>query len=163
MLVLSLLWAEHSDLWRALSGLIDWWPTTLEGCTVLSVHDGDTMGVQCGNQKVKVRLHCIDAPELAQTPWGNEARDRLRELAGKGPVTVQVEDEDKYGRSVAEVWRDQVNLNLTMVNRGLAAVYGQYCDSLTYSLAEHKARADKLGIWRRKGLHQAPWEYRSRS
>ena len=36
----------------------------LPGCRVASVYDGDTLRVQCGTEKLKVRLHCIDAPEM---------------------------------------------------------------------------------------------------
>jgi endonuclease YncB( thermonuclease family) len=42
-----------------------------EPCAVDHCHDGDTCTLVCGRhtdtpRRVKVRLHCIDAPELAQ-------------------------------------------------------------------------------------------------
>jgi len=154
---LSLPWVGQSGIWRELIGL---WPSTLESCAVLNVHDGDTMRVQCGNRRVKVRLHCIDAPELKQAPWGREARDYLRSLVGRGPVTVRVKDKDKYRRSVAEVWKDGTSMNLKMIQAGKVAVYWQHCNSATYGLAEWKARLVSAGIWRQRGLHQRPWKYR---
>jgi endonuclease YncB( thermonuclease family) len=44
-----------------------------EPCAVDHCHDGDTCTLVCGRdmdtpRRVKVRLHCIDAPELAQAP-----------------------------------------------------------------------------------------------
>ena len=55
-------------------------PVIQEGCTVSSVHDGDTIRAECNAEKLKVRLYCIDAPEMGQKPWGRESRDTLREL-----------------------------------------------------------------------------------
>ena len=45
----------------------------MNGCRVLNVHDGDTLRVHCGlgsdrRSTHKIRLYCIDAPELAQAP-----------------------------------------------------------------------------------------------
>ncbi len=37
--------------------------------TVLSVGDGDTIRVADGPQRLTIRLACIDAPEMAQTPY----------------------------------------------------------------------------------------------
>ncbi len=46
--------------------------------TVLSIGDGDTLGVQQGNQTLNVHLACIDAPESNQTPHGANARTQLQ-------------------------------------------------------------------------------------
>ncbi|MFM9110392.1 MAG: thermonuclease family protein, partial [Prochlorococcaceae cyanobacterium] len=42
--------------------------------TVLSVGDGDTLRVSRAGQLLTIRLACIDAPEMAQTPWGPQSR-----------------------------------------------------------------------------------------
>lgn len=159
--ILSLLLASQGNIWR--SNLRR--PETLESCAVVKVHDGDTLHVLCGPhtdrpRKLKIRLHCIDAPELAQAPWGREARDHLRGLIQKGPVTVKIIEKDKYQRSVAEIWKDAANANLEMVTTGKAAVYWRHCSSATYGLAEWQARSAGAGIWRQIGLHQTPREYR---
>jgi endonuclease YncB( thermonuclease family) len=138
---------------------------TFRDCAVLNVHDGDTLNALCGKHsdrpvKLKVRLHCIDAPELGQAPWGRESREHLRGLIGEGPVDLQVVDQDKYGRSVAEVWKGGININLKLAEAGQAAVYWQHCESLSYGVAEVKARLADAGIWRQLGLHQRPWAYR---
>ena len=36
--------------------------------TVLSIGDGDTIRVLQGQQRLTIRLACIDAPEMAQAP-----------------------------------------------------------------------------------------------
>ena len=42
--------------------------------TVLSVGDGDTLRVADGARRLTVRMACIDAPEMAQSPYGSAAR-----------------------------------------------------------------------------------------
>ncbi len=137
--------------------------TILTNCAITNIHDGDTLTAWCpGEGKVKVRLHCIDTPELAQKPWGIEARDHLRALAGRGPVRIVAIEQDRYGRTVGDVIRGRTVLNLKMVADGQAAVYRRYCDDPRYFQAETQARRRKIGIWSRRGLHQKPWEWRRR-
>lgn len=151
-------------------------PWTLKGCTVptrvrddcrvLSVHDGDTLRADCRGEKLKVRLYCIDAPEMAQRPWGTESRDYLRELIPQGSsVRLEVHDQDKYGRYVAEVFHDGDNRNRRMVRAGQAVVYADYCPvtNLGYYQDETEARQQKTGIWEKPGLQQRPWEWRQRA
>ena len=45
--------------------------------SVLLIGDYDTISVTEGNQRIKVRLACIDAPETLQTPYGLEARKQF--------------------------------------------------------------------------------------
>lgn len=132
-------------------------------CSVLSIYDGDTMTVACAGRKMKVRLYCIDAPEMGQEPWGRESRDHLRAIT---PPTVRivVRDRDRYGREVAEVIvpdDSEENLNRAQVWAGQAAVYRRYCSDETYTEAENAARLLPGGIWREVGTHQSPWRYRN--
>lgn len=46
--------------------------------TVLSIGDGDTIRVRQGGRPITVRLACIDAPEMAQQPYGQRACDYLQ-------------------------------------------------------------------------------------
>jgi endonuclease YncB( thermonuclease family) len=109
-----------------------------------------------------VRLYCIDAPELAQAPWGRESRDHLRQIAPR-QVTLRIRDTDRYGRKVAEVLTmDGENLNKRQVRDGQAAVYRQFCPDPAYGRLEADARAQGLGIWEKPGAQQTPWVYRHR-
>lgn len=140
-----------------------WSPTegrVMENCRVMSIYDGDTMTVRCAGRKVKVRLYCIDAPEMGQKPWGKQSRDHLRSITSKR-VRVEVRDTDRYGRTVGEVFAAKRSLNLRQVRSGWAAEYGQYCDSRRYRIAEAGAQQERIGIWSTPGLHQSPWEWRS--
>ena len=134
------------------------------GATVLSVGDGDTLRVREGGRQRTVRLACIDAPELAQAPHGQQARDLLVRLAPLGSrVQLRPQTTDRYGRTVAEVLRDGSNLNLKLVRRGRAFAYRQYlgrCDAATYLGAERAASTDRLGVWERSGGIERPWQFR---
>ena len=138
----------------------------MEDCTVSSVYDGDTLRAECGGEKLKVRLHCIDTPEMGQKPWGRESRDYLRSLLPRGSqIQLVVHTRDKYGRQVAEVIRGSKNLNRLMVQGGQAVVYPKYCPSsfTEYYRAEDQARQGGNGMWSKSGLQQMPWEWRHRN
>jgi micrococcal nuclease len=69
------------------------------------------------------RLIGIDAPDLAQEPWGKQAKQRLEELIGtpgKGTVSVEFEatDADKYGRKFVYLWKDGRLLNEQLLKDG---------------------------------------------
>lgn len=160
---LSLFWLV------AIIGLIAPWAiqlyqseiTTTRECIVSSTYDGDTMRVQCGGEQMKMRLHCIDAPEIGQKPWGRESRDYLRGLAPRGSsIQVRGKEKDKYGRLIGEVYMDGKNLNLAMVRAGQAVVYRQYCEVSEYYAAEKEAKKSAAGIWSKPGEHQRPWRWR---
>ncbi len=138
------------NLWRWLPG---------DECLVTKVYDGDTVTLNCRGEKVKVRLHCLDAPEIAQKPWGELSRDHLRGLVGRS-VTLEPLDTDRYGRTVGVLRHDGQNLNLRLVSDGMAAVYPRYCDQQAYYEAESGAKADSRGIWTQGGLQQTPWRWR---
>jgi endonuclease YncB( thermonuclease family) len=131
--------------------------------TVLSIGDGDTIRVQQGMQKLTVRLACIDAPEMAQAPYGQQARSYLQQRLAIGrEVTLQTQTIDKYGRSVAEVISD-ININLAMVEDGQAFVYRKYlgqCDAREYLDAEYRASRHRYGVWQQEGGIIRPWDFR---
>jgi endonuclease YncB( thermonuclease family) len=122
---------------------------------VISIGDGDTLTVKDSQDKrTIVRLACIDAPEMAQKPYGEKAAQRLKQLAPVGStVRLRVVDRDRYGRTVAEVARGSTQVNLAMVTDGQAVVYRQYLGGCTKSLqqqlvqAEQTAKQQRLGFW----------------
>ncbi len=131
-------------------------------CTVNSVYDGDTMRVTCNGKRMKVRLYCIDTPEIRQRPWGKESRDYLRSITTE-QVVVIAHGRDRYGRTIGEVFTDdekRKNLNLEMVRSGHAAVYPKYCNDRQYYQAEGEAKKIAAGVWEKPGLHQSPWDWR---
>ncbi|WP_216905706.1 thermonuclease family protein [Synechococcus sp. CCY 0621] len=131
--------------------------------TVLSIGDGDTIRVQQGQQRITVRLACIDAPEMAQAPDGANARRYLQTRLRLGSsVTLRPQTVDRYGRTVAEVI-GEVNLNLALVEDGMAFAYRKYlgqCDAREYVEAESRASRSRYGVWRVPGGITRPWEFR---
>lgn len=120
---------------------------------VVSVGDGDTIRVAVANKTLTVRLSCVDAPETAQKPWGPAATQQLKRLLPVGqPVTLKITDTDRYGRSVAKVYKSNSSINLAMVQTGQAVVYTNYlssCPELKDQLlkAEASAKARRIGFW----------------
>jgi endonuclease YncB( thermonuclease family) len=113
----------------------------------------------------------IDAPERDQ-PLGIESRDYLRSLIerGDGRVHLVRVEEDRYGRTVAELFlpirpdfQQELHLNTEMVSAGMAWHYTKYsgkCPSKEQLfMAEKIAQEDKLGVY--SGSHQPPWVFRS--
>lgn len=130
-------------------------------CRVQSIHDGDTMRLDCAGKSIKVRLYCIDAAELDQDPWGRNAQKFLREITPRR-VLLEPIDKDDYGRVVGEVRTADggSSLNRRMVADGYAVVYSRHCHDPAYYLTERQARASGLGVWKEEGLHQTPWAWR---
>lgn len=133
--------------------------------TVFSIGDGDTLSVKDGGRRITVRLACIDAPEMAQRPYGQDARATLQKLVPVGTqVTLRIGDTDRYGRKVAEVWRGGTNVNLALVANGNAFAYRQYlkapCRSADYLSAESTAKAAGRGVWSVPGGVTRPWDFR---
>jgi len=130
---------------------------------VLSIGDGDTIRVRQGGRAITVRLACIDAPETAQRPYGQQARSYLQQRLPVGrEVSLDVKTTDRYGRSVAEVISD-ININLAMVEDGQAFVYRQYlggCDAKEYLDAEYRASRRRYGVWQVPGGITRPWDFR---
>ena len=138
-------------------------PTEPVACAVLSVYDGDTLTAKCSGERIKIRLYCIDAPEMGQRPWGKESRDYFRGLIPQGTeVDVRKHDRDRYGRTVGEVLRKRENVNLAMIEAGQSAVYDRFCEDSSYHKFEAGARKNSSGIWSKPGDHQRPWDWRKR-
>jgi endonuclease YncB( thermonuclease family) len=138
-------------------------PTPAFQATVVSIGDGDTLRVRQGQQRITIRLACIDAPELAQPPWGDKAREylQLRLPIGRA-VTLRPQTIDRYGRTVAEVISD-TNINLALVEDGLAFAYRRYlhpCDAREYLEAEFRASRQRHGVWQVPGGITRPWDFR---
>jgi endonuclease YncB( thermonuclease family) len=131
--------------------------------TVLSIGDGDTIRVRQAGKALTVRLACIDAPETAQSPHGQQARSYLQQRLPVGrEVRLEVKTTDRYGRSVAEVI-SEININLAMVEDGQAFAYRQYlsgCNAKEYLDAEYRASRRRYGVWQVEGGITRPWDFR---
>ena len=154
---------SKSGLWAALLLLVPLWQVGALGTTILSIGDGDTIRVLQAGKALTVRLACIDAPESAQAPFGQQARTYLQQRLPIGrEVSLDIKTTDRYGRSVAEVFSG-VNINLALVEDGKAFAYRQYlrgCDAKVYLEAEDRASRARLGVWQVPGGITRPWDFR---
>ena len=84
------------------------------------VIDGDTIVIN----ETSVRLLGINSPEKGE-PYYNEARNFLEELVLNKTVKFEFGKEkyDKYQRVLAYVFLDNTNVNLKLVENGLANIY----------------------------------------
>ncbi len=133
---------------------------------VVDVLDGDTVHVlTASKQLIRVRLAGIDAPEKQQA-HGAVAMRTLFALAQDRQVEVVGHKVDRYGRLVGKVLVAHSDINLQMVERGLAWHYKQYeheqepQDRQLYADAELRAREQHIGLWAEQAP-MPPWDYRS--
>ena len=141
-------------------------PLAAAAATVISVGDGDTLRVLDRGQRLTIRVACIDAPEMAQSPYGQQARSALQQMLPIGSsVTLKAQTKDRYGRTVAEVFtQNGANAGLTLVQQGNAFAYRQYlkqCDEWAYLDREKLAERYRVGLWRVEGGIRRPWDFRA--
>lgn len=131
-----------------------------------SIHDGDTINITThNNKKVKIRLYGIDAPELKQ-PFGEQSQLCLEEMIKNQNISYiprnKNKSTDKYGRTVAVIFKGNTNINLEMVKKGCAWNYMYYNRSLYTIFAQITAKNKKAGLWADNNP-QAPWDYRKQT
>jgi micrococcal nuclease len=133
------------------------------GCTIQRIIDGDT--IECA-EVGRVRLIGMDTPELSQEPYGTLATEALAALAPVGSrveLERDVELRDQYGRTLAYVWADGLQVNWALVRQGWAVLLTyppnvQYVD--WYTEAQRRAREDGVGLWSLGGFDCPPVDRR---
>jgi endonuclease YncB( thermonuclease family) len=129
---------------------------------IIGVADGDTVTLLTEDKRqIRIRLARIDAPEKRQ-PYGAKAKQILSSLCfGKNAEAAQV-DTDRYGRMVARLHVDGLDINAEMVRLGAAWVYRKYAKDQAVLALESEARAAKRGIWSLPEADRVPpWEWRN--
>lgn len=126
---------------------------------IVSVHDGDTItGLDEDQKQFKIRLDAIDAPELGMA-FGQASRKALSEKVLGKQVEVIVKTKDRYGRTVGHVLLDKRDMNLEMIEAGMAWHYAHYDHNKRLAEAEQEARGNRVGLW--QDPHPvAPWDWR---
>lgn len=131
------------------------------GSLQVRVVDGDGLNID----GVRHRLHGIDAPERDQTcrdraglPWscGSAATQHLKSLVNGKEVYCRGSETDDYGRLLSTCFVDDLNLNASMVESGLALAYVYY--SSRYVKQQDRARNRRQGLW--SGEFVKPWDFR---
>ncbi len=127
---------------------------------VISVKDGDTFEILLSeNQKQKVRIAYVDAPEHQQE-FGDKSRQYLTKLVQNQKVCLDVKYIDPYKRSVAIVkLSDGRNVNELLIKNGMAWHFVKYSADKNLADLELKARKAKIGVWA-SANPTAPWLFR---
>jgi endonuclease YncB( thermonuclease family) len=133
-------------------------PQRTEAGTVTHVADGDTITVITANHTtLRISMVGIDAPETPKgtkfpgQPYGKEAEAYLKQLVENKQVKVEIYGVDRYQRLLAAIFLDGTDINLAMIEAGLAEVYrGPESGSpykQQYQAAEDTARSTKKNMW----------------
>ena len=130
----------------------------------IRIVDGDTIHIN----KIKYRLHGIDAPEIKQLckikekkyKCGIKSKEFLVSLIGSKLVKCNYKDKDRYKRIVAECFVGRTNLNKELVRNGWALAYKDY--SKDYVTDEEYAQENNLGMWKGTFIHPKKWRKQNR-
>jgi micrococcal nuclease len=137
------------------------------------VANGDTVIVITPNHtKLRIRMLGIDAPETPKgtkfpgQPYGTEAEAYLKKLVEGKRVTVEIYGVDRSKRLLATIFLDGKDINLAMIEAGLAEVYrgpeSGHPYKVQYQAAEEAARRAKKGMWVLEDTYESPRAYRKR-
>jgi micrococcal nuclease len=132
---------------------------------VTKVVDGDTIYLlNNDNQKVKIRLQYIDAPELDQF-FGNESKLILERLILNKKIILKGFKKDKYNRLLGVVSYGAIDINLEMIKSGAAWHFKKYAkfdqmqdQFIIYDENEKIAKLNKIGLWEKEPI--PPWQWR---
>ena len=135
-------------------------PSSFRGvATVTGVADGDTLYADIEGHSIRIRLAQIDAPEKAQA-FGRRSEQSLRELVWKRQVLLWWKSLDRYGRPIAQVSVDGMDVNAEQVKRGFAWVFRRNSNDPALLELEAQAKSAGLGLW--ADPHPiAPWDWRA--
>lgn len=132
---------------------------------VVGVSDGDTVKILDQNkQEIRVRLLGIDAPESKQD-FGQVSKKTLSDMIYKQNVEVKFNKKDQYGRVIGKIVFNNQDINLIMVQKGMAWHYAQFAreqppeDRNLYAQTQQQAQSQRIGLWNHPNP-VAPWDFR---
>ena len=125
---------------------------------VIAVLDGDTVLVKRANGVQKIRMAEIDAPEKAQT-FGETSKNSLSGMVLGKQVKVVSQAVDQYGRMVAHLSVDGLDVNAEQIRRGMAWEYSHFHRNRVLVALQEDAKQEPRGLW---ALSDSlpPWEWR---
>ena len=148
-------------------------PQRVEEGTVDRVADGDTLTVITPNQtKLRIRMFGNRRPrdpqgdQISRATLWQRSRGLSEQLVEGTRVKVDIYGGDRYKRLLSTIFIDGNDINLAMIEAGLAEVYrgpesgNPYKPQ--YQAAEEAARAAKKGMWVLGDQYESPRAYRKR-
>lgn len=132
-------------------------PPAAEEIRVTFIPDGDTVRCVWRGRDEWVRLLRVNTPERGRPGW-REAREALRHLLERRPVTLEFEqpgvpERDRHGRLLAYVLAGGRNCSVEIVRAGWSrfwARYGAGRHASELRSAEAEARAARRGLWKQE-------------
>ena len=101
--------------------------STLPKVIIKNCYDGDTCTTTKGE---KIRLACIDTPELkgpkAKPFEAREYKDFLNNLVANKQISLKRITKDRYGRTVGELFKNGLNIQKMIVEKGHGKIYQKY-------------------------------------
>lgn len=101
--------------------------------TVLRIIDGDTI---VSIQDERIRFSLASAPELSE-PGGQEAKKFIENICPADSRIIIDEDDEQmsgsYGRIIAQVTCNGINLNDRLVEGGHGTIDVKYCDTSEFA------------------------------
>ena len=100
--------------------------------------DGDTIAIK----RERIRLLGIDTPETFRPRCDNElilglkAKERLRQLLDSGPVSVERDGFDRFGRTLATVHAGDIDVGAVLLAEGHALPYRRGVEAKLVRLAD---------------------------
>ena len=108
--------------------------STIPKVIIKNCYDGDTCTTTKGE---KIRLACIDTPEL-KGPKANPIKAKKSKAFLNGLVKNQELDlkritNDRYGRTVGELFKNGINIQKLIVEKGHGKIYKKYSHQCEWS------------------------------
>jgi len=129
--------------------------------TVVKIIDGDTFDLLTkAKSTIRIRMNGIDCPERRQDFY-KVAKDALAGYIFKKEVRLINTGRDRNKRTIAIVFCNEENINLTMIRNGYAWHYKKYSVDTSLAKAEKQARIRKKGLWKMNNP-VPPWEFRKK-
>lgn len=136
---------------------------------IIHVSDGDSViALDQSNQRIKVRLANIDAPETSHgrcrpgQPWSAQSKAFLGQAIKGRQVALSCSTIDRYGRSVCDILIDGTTASRMLASAGLAWANrsnASYLRDPAVAAYERDAQRARKGLWA-DSRAIPPWEWR---
>lgn len=140
----------------------------LDGDTVLVLREGGGVAAghppashlrgKRGNGLTKIRMAEIDAPEKAQV-FGETSKRSLSDMVLGKQIKVVSQAVDQYGRMVAHISVNGLDVNAEQIRRGMAWEYSNYHSNHVLVALQNEAKQVPRGLWALSDP-TPPWEWR---
>ena len=139
---------------------------------IIVVIDGDTVVIRRASGLVKIRLADIDAPEVGHPGMGGQpsnsqiaqsfgeiSKQSLSDMVLGKKVHVISQTVDKYGRMVAHLSVNDVDVNTEQIRRGMAWEYSHFHSNKSLIALQEEAKNASRGLWTESNP-TPPWVWR---